>query len=202
MCADAFMFIWTKRQFVNELFRAVDRAPRSTVVIIHTHNQMVWSPSHGQALTARGYRNLFETAEPRMFGESRLFADVVNGVAIDLSRRDDAAALEAEAAFTLIASPVEEVFAVHPLTPDGAGSGRWRVNPLYQLREETDVVEGALQFPSTDYADEYGACRQYLPERIRIAASDLRLLESGVVPPALTDLVRRRAIVQLPDQYY
>jgi uncharacterized protein YbaR (Trm112 family) len=202
MCADAFMFIWTKRQFVNELFRAVDRSPRSTVVIIHTHNQMVWSPSHGQALTARGYRNLFETAEPRMFGESRLFADVVNGAAIDLSRRDDAAALEAEAAFTLIASPVEEVFAAHPLTSDGAGSGRWRVNPLYQLHKETDVVEGALQFPSTDYADEYGACRQYLPERIRIAASDLQLLESGVVPPALTDLVRRRAIVQLPDQYY
>lgn len=202
MCADAFMFIWTKRQFIGEMFRAVDGSPRATVVVIHTHNQMIWSPSHGQALTARGYRNLFETAEPRMFGESRLFADVVGGASLDLSRRDDAAALEAEAAFTLIASPVDVIFSRHALATAPVAEGRWRVNPLYQLREEDGFVDGILQFPSTDYADEYGACRQYLPDRIRIEAADFRSLEQGSLPPALDELVRRRAIVQLPDRYY
>ena len=202
MCADAFMFIWTKRQFIGEMFRAVDGSPHGTVVVIHTHNQMIWSPSHGQALTARGYRNLFETAEPRMFGESRLFADVVGGSTLDLSRRDNAAALEAEAAFTLIASPVEGVFSRHALSTAPVGSGRWRVNPLYRLREENGFVEGTLQFPSADYADEYGACREYLPERIRIDATDFRSLQGGALPTTLAELVRRRVIVQLPDRYY
>jgi hypothetical protein len=41
MCSDAFMFIWSKRQFVGELFRAVDGSPRATVLINHTHNQLV-----------------------------------------------------------------------------------------------------------------------------------------------------------------
>jgi uncharacterized protein YbaR (Trm112 family) len=202
MCADAFMFIWTKRQFVGEMFRAVAGSPRGTVVIIHTHNQLVWSPSHGQALTVRGYRNLFETAEPRVFGESRLFADVVSGTTLDLSRRDDQASLEAEAAITLIASPVPEVFSKHVPGGQVTTGGQWRLNPLYQLREQNGFIEGTLQFPSPDYADEYGACRQYLPESIRIAVADLRAVEGGTVPASLDELVRRRAIVSLPERYY
>jgi hypothetical protein len=51
MCSDAFMFIWMKRLFVSELFRSVAGSERGTVLINHTHNQLVWSPSHGQALT-------------------------------------------------------------------------------------------------------------------------------------------------------
>ena len=50
-----------------------------------------WSPSHGQPLTPDGYRDLFETIEPRLFGEAGLFADVVAGGPLDLSRRDDRA---------------------------------------------------------------------------------------------------------------
>jgi uncharacterized protein YbaR (Trm112 family) len=201
MCADAFMFIWTKRQFIGEMFRSVDGSRGSTVVVVHTHNQAVWSPSHGQALTVRGYRNLFETAEPRVFGESQLFADVVGGETLDLTRRADDGALAAEAAISLVASPVDGVFARHPLSTAPVGSGRWRVNPLYQLQERDGTVEGTLQFPSADYADEYGACREYLPETIQIAAGDLRRLESGTVPAALQEYVRRRAIVSLPEGY-
>ncbi len=62
MCSDAFMFIWTKRQFVSEMARLVDVAGEpGAVVITHTHNQLAWSPSHGQPLSPAGYRNLFET---------------------------------------------------------------------------------------------------------------------------------------------
>ena len=38
-----------------------------------------WSPSHGQPLSPAGYRDLFETIEPRIFGEAGLFDDVVGG---------------------------------------------------------------------------------------------------------------------------
>ena len=48
MCSDAFMFIWTKRQFVSEMFRLVDgSANASAVVINHTHNQLCGAPRTG-----------------------------------------------------------------------------------------------------------------------------------------------------------
>ena len=66
MCSDAFQYIWTKRQFVGEMERLVDpgRAAggeEGAVVINHTHNQLAWSPSHGQPLSPAGYRDLFES---------------------------------------------------------------------------------------------------------------------------------------------
>ena len=123
MCADAFMFIWTKRRLVQEMLRLVDldhdvlrstfggrrfsglaaNAERRTrtseerrtrerrtaerVVISHTHNQLQWSESLGQALPPDGYRDLFETVEPRVFSEAALFADVVKGGPLDLGAK-------------------------------------------------------------------------------------------------------------------
>ena len=99
MCTDAFMYIWTKRQFVGEMERLVANGSSSepgAVLIGHTHNERTWSPSHGQPLTPEGYADLFETIEPRVFGEGHLFADVVAGGPLDLSRRDDQADARSE----------------------------------------------------------------------------------------------------------
>ena len=161
------MFLWMKRQFVGELFRAVDGSPRATVLIDHAHNQQVWSPSHGDTLTPAGYRNLFETAVPRVFGESKLFADVVHGIdAGSDARRRPRRALDAEAALTLIASQVDGVFAKHPLGIPPAVGGEWRVNPLYSVAREGAQLHGRLRFPSEDYEYEYSACREYLPDEV------------------------------------
>ena len=76
MCSDAFMYIWTKRQFVQDMLRVIDNGDKGddghagAALISHTHNQCTWTPSHGQPLTPGGYRNLFETIEPRLFGEA------------------------------------------------------------------------------------------------------------------------------------
>ena len=48
-----------------------------TILITHTHNERVWSPSLGQALPPEGYRDLFETTPPRLFAEAGLLDDVV-----------------------------------------------------------------------------------------------------------------------------
>jgi uncharacterized protein YbaR (Trm112 family) len=201
MCSDAFMFIWMKRLFVSEMFRAVAGSPRATVVINHTHNQLVWSPSHGQALTPSGYRNLFETAAPRVFGESTLFADVVRGTTLDLTRADEDASLDGEIALTLIASSVEGVFEKHALQAPRSSGGEWRVNPLFQVDDRGDHLHARLQFPSPDYEDEYGACREYLPDEVSIDAAAFRALQSGASPESLGDLIRRRVIVELPKNY-
>src|SRR5206468_1521970 len=102
MCTDAFMYIWTKRQFVGEMERLVESGREPGAVLIgHTHNERTWSPSHGQPLSAAGYRDLFETFEPRVFGEASMFADVVNGGPLDLSRRDPDEVLDRDPALTI-----------------------------------------------------------------------------------------------------
>jgi uncharacterized protein YbaR (Trm112 family) len=205
MCTDAFMFIWTKRQFVNEMERLVDAA--GAVLIGHAHNERVWSPSHGQPLSAEGYAALFETIEPRLFAEARLFADVVNGGPLDLSRSDTTADLERDAALTMVASRHPGVYARHALPMPTAAAGEFRVNPLYVPAEEPAVAASPgtrlrLRFPSEDYEQEYGACREYLPEEVALDPAAAAALATGRMSPEIADLVRRKVIVDLPKRYY
>ena len=180
-----------------------DACRESAAVISHTHNQCTWTPSHGQPLTPDGYRNLFETIEPRIFGESALFSDVVNGGPLDLSRLTGSGALEAEPALTVIATRHPGVFVPHALEPPpDRAHGEFRVNPLYvESGASAASVVFRLRFPSDDYEQEYGACRQYLPEEVAIPHEALSALAAGRVPGNLTDLVRRRVIVDLPRRY-
>jgi uncharacterized protein YbaR (Trm112 family) len=213
MCSDAFMYIWTKRQFVLDMLRLIDGGGEreGAALISHTHNQCTWTPSHGQPLTPDGYRQLFETLEPRLFGEAGLFADVVRGGPLNLARHDNTQTLEADPALTIVASRHPGVFAPHPLVlPPVTARGEFRVNPLYSPLE-TPAAAGAaadanvrfrLQFPSDDYELEYGACRQYLPDEVTITRDALDALETGHVPDELSELLRRRIIVDLPKLYY
>ncbi|PYR31673.1 MAG: hypothetical protein DMF90_25165 [Acidobacteria bacterium] len=203
LCSDAFQYIWTKRLFVAELSRLVAGRDPAAVVIGHTHNQLTWSPSHGQPLTPAGYANLFETLTPRLYGEAGLFADVVRVGRLNLERRDSQEALAGDPALTIVASTDPHVYGVHPVEPQATARGEFRVNPLYATERRGDRLHLHLQFPSPDYEDEYGACKEYLPTEATIASSPLdELRRTGVVTPDLSDFVRRRVIVDLPKLYY
>jgi uncharacterized protein YbaR (Trm112 family) len=203
MCVDAFMYIWTKRQFVADLARLIDGPGEPGAVMIgHTHNELVWCPSHGQPLSPAGYRDLFETIEPRIFGEAGLFADVVNGGPLDLSRRDAEEIVNQEAALTIVASRRSDVFRRHPLARVADPLGELRVNPLYASESEGDGVRFRLRFPSDDYEQEYGACRQYLPDTFVLDRAALDAIAEGRIPADIADLARRRVLVDLPRKYY
>ena len=206
MCTDAFMYIWTKRQFVGEMERLVDGRASGTapgaVLIGHTHNERTWSPSHGQPLAPEGYAALFETIEPRLFGEAGLFAGVVDHNVLDLSRRDSKETLDADPALTIIATRHPGAFRRHPVAvpAPGAASGEFRLNPLYTV--EPNGTRLRLKFPDVDYEQEYGACRRYLPDEVAVDASVLASLPAKAVPPELAELARRRVILDLPERYY
>ena len=208
MCTDAFMYIWTKRQFVGEMERLIDAsrtdlARPGAILIGHTHNERTWSPSHGQPLSPEGYADLFETIEPRLFGELGLFAAVVGGGPLDLSRRDAPDTLDANPALTIIASREPAVFRAHPLPPPPTqASGELRLNPLYAVAAEGDRMRLRLEFPNAEYEDEYGACREYLPEELTIERAALASFESGRVAGDAIELLRRKVIVDLPKRYY
>lgn len=203
MCADAFMFIWPKRQLVGEMLRLVDDCRAGEAAVIsHTHNQLQWSASLGQPLPPEGYRDLFETVAPRLFSEARLFADVVHGGALDLGRIDSAEELDRDPALVIVATRRSDVFNAHRLEQTPGTRGELRVNPLYVIEEEGDRARLRLQFPSADYEEEFGACREYLPATLVVDRAALAALPSGRLPPQLADLARRRVILDLPGRYY
>jgi uncharacterized protein YbaR (Trm112 family) len=209
MCTDAFMYIWTKRQFVGEMERLVDDPCRAdgepgAVLIGHTHNERTWTPSHGQPLSPAGYRDLFETIEPRIFGETGLFDDVVKGAQLDLARRDPDDTLDRDPALAIVATRHQGVFTRHPLEPisGSRAMGEFRLNPLYTAVSNGDRVQLRLQFPSEDYADEYGACRAYLPDEVTVDRRALEALPAGEVAPSLAPLLASRVILDLPKRYY
>jgi uncharacterized protein YbaR (Trm112 family) len=203
MCSDAFHYIWTKRLFAAEMQRLVATGDtRNAVVISHTHNANTWNASAGMPLPPDAYLDLFEDLGPRLFGETTLLRDVVRGGPLDLSRREPAAALDGEHALTLVASTHPGVFEEHPLTMPTAAQGEFRLNPLYTSSPEADGVTLTLRFPSEDYEQEYGACRQYLPERIVVDRAALAALPVRALPSGLADFARRRIIIDLPTHYY
>jgi uncharacterized protein YbaR (Trm112 family) len=202
MCADAFMYIWVKRQFVQEMLRLIDDGDQGAVVISHTHNQRTWSPSHGQPLPPEGYRDLFETIEPHIFGEAGLFADVVRGGPLDLSRHEAADVLDRDPALVLVAARHPDVSTSHALDRAPGSPGELRLNPLYVTEPFGDSMRLRLQFPSVDYEEEFGACREYLPDEAVIERQALAALAAGRLPQELIDLARRRVILDLPIRYY
>lgn len=201
MCADAFMFIWTKRQMVTEMLRLIDREGPGAALITHAHNQLVWSPSHGDPLPPGGYRDLFETLPPRLFAEARLLDDVVAGGPIDLGRRDDDRVLDADPALTVIAVRDASVFRAHALPDPAAAGGELVLNPLYGAEREGDGVRLRLRFPSADYEEEYGACRRYLPEEIALERAVLDAVAAGRRSGPVADLIRRRVVLDVPPRY-
>jgi hypothetical protein len=135
-----------------------------------------------------------------MYAESGLFADVVRGHRVDLARCDSPEVLNADAALTLVASNQDGVFATHAL-PAPSVTGELRINPLYAVAEDGDLLRLTLTFPDADYADEYGACREYLPQTVVIGRADLAAVQHGTRVDTLDDLIARRVIVDLPPRY-
>jgi hypothetical protein len=206
MCTDAFMYIWTKRQFVGEMERLIDAAHHGAdggaILIGHTHNERTWSPSHGQPLSPEGYANLFETITPRIFAEAGLFSDVVDHALLDLSRRDPTEALDRDPALTIIASRHAGVFTRHHLEPVDRAAGEFRLNPLYEIEPAGDEFRLRLRFPDEDYAQEYSASRRYLPDDLSVDRTAVDSLPASTLPRHLAELAQRRVVLDLPLRYY
>lgn len=201
VCSDAFHYVWTKRLFASEMMRLVGRA--GAVAVTHVHNERRWNPSAGMPLPPGAYADLFAPMSPRLFAETRLLRELLGAGGIDLSRHDEPAAIDADPALTLVASRQDDVFRRRPAGGAPARvQGELRLNPLYAVRLHGGVATLRLTFPSRDYEEEYGACRDYLPARLEVDRADLDALAAGRPTPALEELARRRVILDLPKGYY
>jgi hypothetical protein len=199
VCSDAFHYIWTKRLLASEMMRVA--SVEGAVVVTHAHNATQWNPSAGMPLPPDAYHDLFADMNGRVFAERELLAEVIAG-GIDLSRRHDGGALEADPALTIVASRRADVFRASRVARPAVARGEFRLNPLYTVDGDGARATLRLRFPSEDYEEEYAAARAYLPDDVIVAGSALASLPAARLSPELADLARRRIILDLPKHYY
>ena len=131
--------------------------------------------------------------ECRLFGHPNVF--VVDGSFMPTS-------LGVGPALTIIATRHPGVLAAHDVEPPERAAGEFRLNPLYAVEADGRQARLRLTFPDDDYEQEYGACRRYLPAEVSVDRDLLDALPAGAIPPGLTDLARRRVVLDLPERYY
>jgi len=197
--ADAFPYIWHKRLLAEEMMRLV--GPEGVIVMPHLHSSLGANFSAGQTLTPEAYRDLFASQQPRLFSDERLFADVLEHRTVDLTRDGSPADLGTEASLTLVASPRADLFRKYELPDAHEVTGELKVNPLYVVERRGDLSVLTLTFPTPQYEEEFGACKQYLPATVTVSAD----LTGRIVPADLgadyDDLRRRRVIIDAPPHY-
>jgi SAM-dependent methyltransferase len=197
--ADAFPYIWHKRLLAEEMMRAV--GSQGVIVLPHLHSSLGENFSAGMTLTPAGYASLLEPQAPRLFSDEHLFDGVLNQQTVDLTRSASPAEIGTEPSFTLVASRREDLFRKYVVKDPREIQGELKVNPLYRIDPQGDSSVLTLTFPTPEYEEEFGACKQYLPSTVTVPGD----LTRPVVPSALgsqyDELRRRRVIIDAPPDY-
>jgi SAM-dependent methyltransferase len=199
-CSDAFHYVWSRRLLASELVRLA--GSRGVVLLTHLHNLLCENESAGMPLAPTDYRNLFEGIDVRLFKESDVFADFLEGRPVNLSTHCPEVDLNREPALILLATRLAG-FLDHQAGLSGAEKPRacLSVNPLYQLEQEGDAQVLRLRFPSPEYEAEYAVCKRYLPDRVLWSEATQCRLRAGVLDGELLELVERNVLLDLPRRY-
>jgi hypothetical protein len=197
--ADAFPYIWHKRLVADEMIRLV--GSDAVIVMPHLHSSLGENFSAGNTLRPAAYRDLFAPQRPRLFSDERLFRDALTHRRVDLAHDWSPDDLGTEPSFTLIASRRADLFQTYEVPDTGEVVGELKVNPLYRVERHGDSSILTLVFPTAEYEEEFGACKEYLPARLTVRSD----LTGAIVPAALgaeyDELRRRRVILDAPLHY-
>jgi SAM-dependent methyltransferase len=198
VCADALHYIWPRRLAVGEMTRLA--GSDGVIVVTALHNALCENASAGLPLPPAGWRNLFEEIPARLFAESAVLDAVLANRPIELAANHSDAELAAESSLIAIASSQDALFRDYTSSNMQAVIRRPALNPLYQRVNETENT-WALQFPSPEYAEEFDACRRYLPERVTLTDAQISSLNRCEVTEELRELAKRRVVLDLPENY-
>jgi hypothetical protein len=167
----------------------------------HLHSSLGWNYTAGMPLTPAAYHDLLEPMNPRLFRDSALLDQVLDGF-VDLTRSERPGALDGEPALVIVASHDERVFRKVALPAGLPAPDTLIVNPLYRV----DVRDGrsnlSLSFPTPEYADEFAAARRYLPEQVSVAGDVTNGIDRATIgSQEYEDLCRRLVFVSAPERY-
>ncbi len=197
--ADAFPYIWHKRMLASEMMRLV--GPDGVIVMPHLHSSLGENFSAGMTLTPAAYSELLAPQQPKLFSDEQLFRQVLERQVVDLTIDVSPEDLGAEPSLTLVASRRADLFRKYDVSETLDVTGELRVNPLYTVerRDESSVL--TLTFPTPEYEEEFGACREYLPETVTIKADLTGPITPAALGPDYRELRRRLVIIDAPPHY-
>ena len=199
LLADAFPYIWHKRLLAEEMMRL--SVSDGVVVMPHLHSALGENFSAGNTLTPAGYRDLFMACKPRLFSDEFLLTQVLEHGMVDLTHDASPADLGTEPSLTLIASGRADLFRRYELSTANTVTGELRVNPLYRVERHGNSSVLTLTFPTSEYEEEFGACRRYLPDRVTVDADLTGVILPEMLGSAGDELRRRRVIIDAPPHY-
>lgn len=197
--SDAFPYLWHKRLVMDEMMRLAGRD--GAIVMPHLHSALGWNYSQGMPLTPAAYRELLAPHGPRLYRDSALLDQVLEGH-IDLTADETPEALAGEPALVIVASRDASVFRKVPLPSRQPAPDAVRVNPLYRVEVHEGESVLALTFPTVEYGDEFAAVRRYLPERVTLPGDVRAGVDRSVIGnEAYDDLIRRLVLLEVPERY-
>ena len=197
--SDAFPYLWHKRLVTEEMMRL--SGATGVVVMPHLHSSLGWNYTAGMPLTPSAYRDLLEPQNPKLYRDSSLLNQVLDGY-LDLTSHELPERLEGEPALVIVASRDESVFRRVELPSVLPAPDTVVVNPLYRV----DVRDGesvlTLSFPTQDYADEFHAVKRYLPETLALPGDVSKGVRREVIGAARFDeLCHRLVFLAVPERY-
>jgi uncharacterized protein YbaR (Trm112 family) len=198
--SDAFPYLWHKRLVADEMMRLAE--PNGVVVMPHLHSSLGWNWTAGMPLTPAAYRDLLEPLQPRLYRDSALLDQVLDGY-VDLSRDEQPDALDGEPALVIVASRDSSVFRKVALPSMTPAPDTLIVNPLYRVEARDRESVLTLSFPTDEYAQEFDAARRYLPDSVTIPGNvladgiDRRLIGSE----RYEEWCRRMVFISAPERY-
>ena len=197
--SDAFPYIWHKRLVMDEMMRLA--GPDGVIVMPHLHSALGENFTAGMPLTPTAYRDLLEPHGPRLFRDSRLLDDVLDGV-LDLTRDEPPEALAGEAALVIVASRHDDVFRKVQLPERAPAPDTVIVNPLYRVEVRAGASALTLAFPTPEYEEEFAAARRYLPDRVNVPGDLTKTIDVRVLgQDRYEELCRRMVLIQAPSRY-
>ena len=199
LVADAFPYIWHKRSLAEEMMRLA--GADGVVVMPHLHSALGDNFSAGDTLTPAAYHALFESHQPRLFSDERIFDDLVERRVVDLTRDVSPEQLGTEPSFTLVASTRADLFRRYELTDERDVAGELAVNPLYRVERRGESSILTLTFPTPEYEAEFGACRRYMPDRITVEADLTGPILREALGTEYEELRDRRVLIDAPIGY-
>ena len=199
LLTDAFPYIWHKRLLAEEMMRLV--GDEGVVVMPHLHSALGENFSAGDTLSPAAYRALFAPLQPRLFSDEHMLDDVLERRVVDLARASSPEELAGDATLTLVASARTDLFRRYevPETLDVAGA--LVVNPLYRVERKGGATTLTLAFPSAEYAEEFAACRRYLPDRVSLDTDLGGPIRAEALGPRYAELRARRVLIDAPLRY-
>jgi hypothetical protein len=197
--SDAFPYLWHKRLVADEMMRLAGND--GVIVMPHLHSSLGWNWTAGMPLTPAAYRDLLEPHQPRLFRDSRLLDQVLEGY-LDLTTSEKPEAMEGEPSLVIVASRSNAPFRKVALPWAPPALDTLIVNPLYRVERHGHESVLTLTFPTEEYADEFAAAKRYLPETLTLPGDltqrpDVRLIGNE----RFEELCRRLVFISAPEHY-